>query len=81
MSAFRRDEYPSEGGLQNEALRHALRELSRKQRTAVVLHYFNELSIREIARATCVPEATVKTRLFAARQHLRRALERKERRQ
>lgn len=75
------DHYPSDGGVQNEELLAALNQLGRKQRTAVVLYYFNELSIREIARATACPEATVKTRLFAARQRLRRALERKEKRQ
>lgn len=75
------DHYPSEDSLQNEELRKALNKLGRKQRTAVVLYYFNELSIREIARATGSVEATVKTRLFAARQRLRRALERKEKKQ
>lgn len=75
------DHYPSDGAARNEALCCALNELGRKQRTAVVLYYFNELSIREIARATASPEATVKTRLFAARKRLRRALERKEERQ
>lgn len=75
------DTYPSDGGMQNEELRMALNKLGRKQRTAVVLYYFNELSIREIARVTSSPEATVKTRLFAARQRLRRTLERKEKRQ
>ena len=72
------DVYPSDGGMQNEELRNALNKLGRKQRTAVVLYYFNELSIREIAHVTSSPEATVKTRLFAARQRLKRALERKE---
>lgn len=80
MLAPCRDHYPSDGGVQNEELRNALNQLGRKQRTAVVLYYFNELSIREIARATSSPEATVKTRLFAARNRLRRALERKEKR-
>ena len=75
------DHYPSNGGLQNEELRIALNKLGRKQRAAVVLYYFNELSVREIARVTSSPEATVKTRLFAARQRLKRALERKEKRQ
>ena len=75
------DTYPSDGGMQNEDLRIALNQLGRKQRAAVVLYYFNELSVREIARATSCPEATVKTRLFAARRRLRRTLERKEKRQ
>ena len=77
----RPDVYPSDGGMQNEELRTALKKLGRKQRTAVVLYYFNELSVREIAHATSSPEATVKTRLFAARQRLKGALERKEKKQ
>ena len=75
------DTYPSNGDMQNEELYMALNKLSRKQRAAVVLYYFNELSIREIAQATACPEATVKTRLFAARQRMRRTLERKEKQQ
>ena len=75
------DRYPSDGGLQNEELRSALDKLGRKQRTAVVLYYFSELSIREIARVTSSPEATVKTRLFAARQRLKHTLERKGKQQ
>ena len=75
------DVYPSDGGMQNEELSNALNKLGRKQRTTVVLYYFNELSIREIAHVTSSPEATVKTRLFAARQRLKGALERKEKKQ
>lgn len=56
----------------------ALNRLSRKQRTAVILHYFSDLSLREIGLATAVPEATVKTRLYAARRRLERILKEEE---
>lgn len=64
------DVYPSEYA----DVYAALNRLSQRQRTAVILRYFNDLSLREIARATGVPEATVKTRLFAARRRLERIL-------
>lgn len=57
-----------------ECLYRALDSLGTKQRTAVVLFYFSGLSVKEIARATASPEATVKTRLFAARKQLQKRL-------
>ena len=44
------------------------------ERTAVVLHYRQELSVSEVASAIGVTAGTVKTLLFRARQHLRAAL-------
>lgn len=48
--------------------------LSEKQRTCVVLYYFNDLSVHEIAKITGTIDATVKSRLFAARRILRQQL-------
>lgn len=56
----------------------ALDRLSKAQRTAMILHYFSGLSLREIAAATAVPEATVKTRLYAARHRMKRMLKEEE---
>ena len=75
------DTYPSEEGSAYDALYRALDGLGKKQRTTVILYYFNDLSIREIARATGTLEATVKTRLFAAKQRLKQALEQEDERQ
>lgn len=72
------DDYPSEREAMYERLYRALDGLGRKQRSTVILYYFNQLSIREIAEATGTIEATVKTRLFAARRCLKRALEMEE---
>lgn len=69
------DIYPSETEAAYETLYQALEGLGRKQRTTVILYYFNDLSIKEIAQATGALEGTVKTRLFAARRRLKRALE------
>lgn len=69
------DHYPSEKEATYEKLYQALDGLGKKQRTTIILYYFNDLSIREIAEVTASLEGTVKTRLFAARRRLRRALE------
>ena len=71
----RADCYPSEQAETYEALYQALDGLGKKQRTTLILYYFNDLSIREIAEATDSLEATVKTRLFAAKRRLKRVLE------
>ena len=44
------------------------------ERTALVLHYRQELSVSEVASAIGVTAGTVKTLLFRARQHLRASL-------
>ena len=70
--------YPSEKAAAYEKLYRALDGLGRKQRTTVILYYFNDLSIKEIAEATGTMESTVKTRLFAARRRLKQVLEAEE---
>lgn len=52
----------------------ALAQLNLEQREAVMLCYYEDLSLGEIARNCSCPEGTVKTRLFHARKALRRAL-------
>ena len=60
------------------ALWESLRALDEKYRIIVVLHYRDGYSVREIASILRVPESTVKTRLFRARQQLKSLLEREE---
>jgi RNA polymerase sigma-70 factor, ECF subfamily len=48
----------------------ALSRLTEEYREVVVLRYFGELSYEEISHAIGVPEKTVKSRLFSARQRL-----------
>ena len=56
------------------ALLDALARLSPEQRAVVDLTYFHEIGYREIAQIMDCPVDTVKTRMFHARRHLRRAL-------
>lgn len=48
-------------------LRDAVDRLESKQRTAIILHYFEDLSISQIAEALEVTESAVKARLMRAR--------------
>ena len=52
----------------------AIEKLPAKQRTVIVLYYFNQLSSREIAKVMGCMEGTVKSRLFTARKNLKRVL-------
>lgn len=49
--------------------------LSEEQRTAVMLYYFDELSVSEIAQIQGVSEGTVKSRLNYARKSIKSAVE------
>jgi RNA polymerase sigma-70 factor (ECF subfamily) len=59
----------------SELLLRALDELSYEQRSVFVLCEVEDRSSREVAEILGVPEGTVRTRLFHARQKLRTALE------
>lgn len=52
------------------ALLAALRQLSTEHREVVVLRYYEQLPVQEIARRTGVGKGTVKSRLHYARQQL-----------
>ena len=54
----------------SEQIDRALRALTREHREVVVLRHFLELSYDEIADALLIPEKTVKSRLYEARQRL-----------
>ena len=57
-----------------EDLYRSILKLDQKQRTVVILYYFNELSTREISRVAGCLEGTVKSRLYAARKALEKSL-------
>src|SRR6185295_1699811 len=44
------------------------------ERAAVVLHYRDEMPVRDVARTLGVTSGTIKTLLFRARRHLRERL-------
>lgn len=48
----------------------ALRELAPDSRQVIVLRYFADLSYAEMSEVLAIPEKTVKSRLFTARQRL-----------
>jgi RNA polymerase sigma-70 factor (ECF subfamily) len=52
-----------------------LRQLSSKQRAAVVLHYYADLPDRRIAEILGIGTATVRVHLTRGRRHLKRLLE------
>lgn len=60
---------------QEQALWDQLNSLDEKFRTAVVLRYFHELPVTEIAEILSVNEGTIHSRLHTARERLRQALE------
>ncbi|MBT9778573.1 sigma-70 family RNA polymerase sigma factor [Clostridium sp. MCC353] len=53
----------------------AVKELPVKQRTVIVLYYYNQMSTKEIAHVMNCLEGTVKSRLFTARASLKKVLE------
>jgi RNA polymerase sigma-70 factor (ECF subfamily) len=57
-------------------VRKAIENLGEPYRAVVVLRYLKSLSYQEIAALLDLPDGTVKTRLFRAREALRESLER-----
>ena len=66
------DEVVSASGKQE--LLKAIAALPVKQRTVLVLYYYNDMSAKEIASVMGCLEGTVKSRLFTARKNLKTAL-------
>lgn len=58
-----------------QEIREALFLLTPEDREILILKYFNELSVKEIAAATAAPAGTVKSRLFRARKKIRALLQ------
>jgi len=59
----------------SDVLERALSHLSDEYRTVIVMRHFLDSSYKDMAEALGVPEKTVKSRLFTARQRLRALLE------
>lgn len=56
-------------------LRRAVRSLDMEQREVIALHYFEDLSLREVGAVLGIPQGTVKSRLHRALGRLRELLE------
>ena len=71
----RRDpERVTESREQRALLRRGIDSLPDSHRVVVVLYYLEGLSVNEVAYALGVPEGTVKSRLYYAREKLRKAV-------
>lgn len=62
-----------------DALDRAFAALNPDQRLAIVLRYYGDLDVDEVAQAVGAPVGTVRSRLHYALRHLRGALERTDR--
>lgn len=61
----------SDIAFRHEELQRALARIPEKERTALVLHYFEDLSIKEMAAIMDCPAGTVKYYLSIGRTHLK----------
>ncbi len=68
-------EWQAERAELKRAVQDAILHLEPKYRLVIVMYYLQELSLQEIAARLDIPKGTVKSRLFYARQQLRRVLE------
>ncbi|MUT64912.1 sigma-70 family RNA polymerase sigma factor [Paenibacillus sp. NEAU-GSW1] len=62
------------GDYEKVDLREAVNRLDEPQRLAVILHYFEDLPLRQVARVLDISESAVKMRLSRARDALQRTL-------
>lgn len=72
---------PEESLDKNEICREvmaAIDELSNEKRICIILKYFGEMTVDEVAESLEVPESTVRNRLFIARKELKNKLEKKD---
>ena len=65
------DAASSDAAFRHEELQRALTRIPEKERTALVLHYFEDLSVKEIASIMQIPSGTVKYYLSVGRDHLK----------
>ncbi len=67
---FNPEEKINQDELHNRVI-NAIENLTPEKRACIILKYFADLSVREIAESLEVPESTVKNRLFMARKELK----------
>ena len=65
----------SDEAFRHEELQRALALIPEKERTAIVLHYFEDLSVKEIAAIMQIPAGTVKYHLSVGRDHLKQHIQ------
>ena len=68
------DTAASDAAFRHEELQRALARIPEKERTAIVLHYFEDLPVKEIAAIMQIPAGTVKYHLSVGRDHLKQLI-------
>ncbi|MFC1688908.1 RNA polymerase sigma factor [Pseudomonadota bacterium] len=68
-------EATAQAGDLSREIQDGLMELKEDYRTVVVLRHFSECSYRQIGEILQIPEKTVKSRLYSARQMMKESLE------
>lgn len=75
------DKFSPESSVDKEELKsvvmNAIQELTVEKRTCVMMKYFNDMSVNDIAETMEVPVSTVKNRLLSARKELKNLFEKK----
>jgi RNA polymerase sigma-70 factor (ECF subfamily) len=61
--------------LNQELVQKALQDLDSDHRSVVILHFFEDQSISQIAKILEIPPGTVKSRIFSAKNKLRKLLD------
>ena len=61
----------ADAAFRHEQLKRALGLIPEKERTAIVLHYYEDLPIKDIASVMQIPAGTVKYYLSVGRDHLK----------
>lgn len=65
----------TDAGFKYQQLYQALDSLQEKEKAAIILHYFEDRSIKEIASILEIPSGTVKYHLSTGRAHLKSLLQ------
>ena len=65
----------TDSGFRHQRLYQALESLPEKEKASIVLHYFEDRSIKEISSILQVPQGTVKYYLSTGRNHLKSILQ------
>ena len=65
----------TDSGFRHQRLYQALESLPEKEKASIVLHYFEDRSIKEISSILKIPQGTVKYYLSAGRNHLKSILQ------
>lgn len=63
--------YGADESFRHQELYLALRKIPEKERVVIVLHYFEDLPIKEISKILEIPTGTVKYHLSLGRNHLK----------